>query len=158
MKSWIGTSEWLTPRWTVTKQDVICNSSSTKYPRLVFEFKVLLFFFSGSFHTINNPPLAGKKHSGIWCSIFHFHCGFSWQFCRLVLRGIQISGWISSTVFLENVVRNLLPQSKLLCATFFSVERIPTLGFSPTFTPFLWDGGVSQKASLDFWLASRLAE
>ena len=56
----------------------------------------------------------------------------SWQFCRLVLRGIQISSWITSTVLLlKNVSRNLLSLSKLWSATsFLSRGKKPTLSFS----------------------------
>ena len=109
------------------KQEVIENNLSKKLPCLLFEFKVLFIFFLSLFQTTNSRPTAGKKTLYNWCWIFPFLCGFSWQFCRLVIRGIQILCRISSIILLlQNVIQNLLSQSKLWCATFFCQENIPS--------------------------------
>ena len=70
MKGRIGISKRLTCRRTETEQEVIRSSSSTKYTRLVFDSKVLFFFFSGSFQTTDSPPSV----SGIEYFLFFVAC------------------------------------------------------------------------------------
>ena len=72
MKGRIGTSKRLTCHWTITKQEVVSNSLSKKYPHLVFKFKVLFVFFPGSFQTTDSLPPAGKNHSVFSIEYFLF--------------------------------------------------------------------------------------
>ena len=82
-----------------------------------------------------------EKHSSIWCCIFLFLYNLSWQYSRLVLRGIQISSWISSIVLLlKKVVWNLLSQSKLWSATFFFLRwEYPLYSFLHTKKEVIWN-------------------
>ena len=58
-------AKWLTCHWTITKKEEIWNCFLTKYQHLVFEFKVLFFFFSDSFQTTDGKPSPGQEKSGV---------------------------------------------------------------------------------------------
>ena len=74
-------------------------------PSLGIRIQFFFFFFSGSFQSTDSPSSAGKT---LWICrwILPFLCGLSWQFRWLVLRGIQISCWISSIVLLLRMSSN----------------------------------------------------
>ena len=138
MKGRIETRKRFARRWTVTKREMIWNSLQRNTHAQYSNSKFFSFFLVRfKLQIVCLPP---GKILCIWTWIFLFLCSLSWKFCWLLLRGIQIWCWISSSVFLKNVAPNLLSHSKLWWTSlFFSAERIPSLGFSVTFTPFLWD-------------------